>query len=124
MAGVLDTLTPYLSPSLAPSHSYHHRTPPQRRDVQESFAHAPVERLVAEGDVDDKRSINYEILKNKGLTPARKKEVRNPRVKHRKKYEKSLVRLKSFKHVVKDTQSAYKGEQTGIKKNLARSVKF
>ena len=75
-------------------------------------------------DPSDKRSINYQIMKNKGLTPARKKEQRNPRVKHRKKYEKSLIKLKSFKAVQRDQSAPYKGEATGIKKNLARSVKF
>ncbi|XP_039281412.1 something about silencing protein 10 isoform X2 [Nilaparvata lugens] len=41
-------------------------------------------------DADDleegKRAITYEMAKNKGLTPKRKKELRNPRVKHRNKY--------------------------------------
>lgn len=71
-----------------------------------------------------KRLINYDILKNKGLTPARSKEQRNPRVKHRRKYEQSMKKLKSFKSVMKTQDKPYMGEQTGIKKNLARSVKF
>lgn len=52
---------------------------------------------VVEGDVEgelEKRGITYEMAKNKGLVPVRKKEQRNPRVKHRMKYQKAKVRRK------------------------------
>lgn len=39
-----------------------------------------------------KRAITYEMAKNRGLTPYRKKELRNPRVKHRNKYRKATIR--------------------------------
>ncbi|KAG0671074.1 hypothetical protein C6P45_001361 [Maudiozyma exigua] len=72
-----------------------------------------------------KRAINYQILKNKGLTPKRKKDNRNARVKKRKKYEQAKKKLKSVRAVYSGGQSgAYEGEKTGIKKNLIRSVKF
>ncbi|KAK9473775.1 Sas10 C-terminal domain-containing protein [Dipodascopsis tothii] len=74
--------------------------------------------------VDGKRAINYQILKNKGLTPKRNKDNRNSRVKKRKKYEKAKKKLASMKAVYKAPQTAYGGEKTGIKKNLSRSVKF
>lgn len=75
---------------------------------------------------NDKRRADYKILANKGLTPHRKKELRNPRVKHRNKYEKAKKKLSSFKNVVKDkaTLASYKGELTGIKSDLSRSAKF
>ncbi|KAL3232885.1 Something about silencing protein 10 [Nakaseomyces bracarensis] len=74
---------------------------------------------------DGKRAINYQILKNKGLTPKRKKDNRNSRVKKRKKYEKAQKKLKSVRAVYSGGQTgAYEGEKTGIKKNLTRSVKF
>lgn len=41
-----------------------------------------------------KRAITYEMAKNRGLTPYRKKELRNPRVKHRNKYRKAMIRRK------------------------------
>lgn len=41
-----------------------------------------------------KRAITYQMAKNKGLTPYRKKEQRNPRVKHRNKYRKAKIRRK------------------------------
>lgn len=74
---------------------------------------------------DGKRAINYQILKNKGLTPKRKKDNRNSRVKKRKKYEKAQKKLKSVRAVYSGGQNGpYEGEKTGIKKNLTRSVKF
>lgn len=41
-----------------------------------------------------RRAITYKMSKNKGLTPHRKKEQRNPRVKHKLKYRKALIRRK------------------------------
>lgn len=73
---------------------------------------------------DGKRAINYQILKNKGLTAKRKKETQNSRVKKRKKYEQAQKKLKSVRQVFKGQQGAYGGESTGIKKNLSRSVKL
>ncbi|CCF56395.1 hypothetical protein KAFR_0B00970 [Kazachstania africana CBS 2517] len=74
---------------------------------------------------DGKRAINYQILKNKGLTPKRKKDNRNSRVKKRKKYEKAQKKLKSVRAVYSGGQSGpYEGEKTGIKKNLTKSAKF
>ncbi|SMN18284.1 similar to Saccharomyces cerevisiae YDL153C SAS10 Essential subunit of U3-containing Small Subunit (SSU) processome complex [Maudiozyma saulgeensis] len=82
------------------------------------------EAIEAVGE-NGKRAINYQILKNKGLTPKRKKDNRNSRVKKRKKYEQAKKKLKSVRAVYSGGQSGvYEGEKTGIKKNLIRSVKF
>lgn len=76
-------------------------------------------------DENSKRAINYQILKNKGLTPFRKKENKNSRVKKRKKYEKAKIKLKSInKNFVRDDITSYEGEKTGIKKNLIKSKKL
>ncbi|KAF9438332.1 hypothetical protein BGZ76_008615 [Entomortierella beljakovae] len=75
-------------------------------------------------DENDKRSISWQILKNKGLTPHRKKEQRNPRVKNRNRYEAAKKKIKSVKRVFTRLEGAYGGEKTGIKTGLARSVKF
>ena len=73
-----------------------------------------------------KRMASYKILKNKGLTPHRKKENRNPRVKRRAKYETAQKRLKDFRRVAVDKSrvGSYGGEKSGIKTNLSRSVRL
>ncbi|KAI9763981.1 MAG: hypothetical protein M1840_008928 [Geoglossum simile] len=75
---------------------------------------------------DGKRAIGYTIEKNKGLAPKRKKDVRNPRVKKRKKYEDKLKKLGSIRQVYKggEGRGGYKGELTGIKTELVRSIKL
>lgn len=74
---------------------------------------------------DGKRAISYAIEKNKGLHGKRKKEVRNPRVKKRKKFEEKKKRLGSVRQVYKGGEGkGYQGELTGIKGNLVRSVKL
>ena len=75
--------------------------------------------------VGQKRAATYEILKNKGLTPHRKKENRNPRVKKRDKYEKALIAKKGqVREVITGEGGKYGGELTGIKANNARSRKI
>lgn len=75
---------------------------------------------------DGKRAITYTIEKNKGLAPKRKKDVRNPRVKKRKKYEEKKKKLGSMRQVYKggEGKGGYGGELTGIKKGLVKSVKL
>ena len=55
--------------------------------------------LVDVADESGKRAINYQIMKNKGLTPRRKKDNRNSRVKKRKKYDQAQKKLKSVRAV-------------------------
>ncbi|KAL8766544.1 MAG: hypothetical protein Q9209_006687 [Squamulea sp. 1 TL-2023] len=75
---------------------------------------------------DGKRGISYVIEKNKGLAPKRKKDVRNPRVKKRKKFEDKKKKLGSVRAIYKggEGRGGYKGELTGIKGGLIRSVKL
>jgi len=75
---------------------------------------------------DGKRAIGYTIEKNKGLAPKRKKDVRNPRVKKRKKYEEKKKKLGSMRQVYRggEGKGGYGGELTGIKRGLVRSVKL
>ncbi|XP_039959116.1 something about silencing protein 10 [Bactrocera tryoni] len=75
-------------------------------------------------DEDTRRGITYQIAKNKGLTPARKKELRNPRVKHRNKFRKALVRRKGAVRTVRKETKRYGGEISGIKATVSKSVKF
>lgn len=57
---------------------------------------------------------------------ARKKEVRNPRVKKRMKYEAKLKKLGSMKAIYKggEERGGYSGEKTGIKAGVVKSVKL
>lgn len=75
---------------------------------------------------DGKRGISFAIEKNRGLTPKRKNEVTNPRVKKRKKFEDKSKKLRSMKPFWKggEGRGGYGGEVTGIKKGLVKSVKF
>lgn len=76
--------------------------------------------------LDGKRAINYMIEKNKGLAPKRKKDVRNPRVKKRKKFAEKQKKLGSMRQVYKggESREGYGGEATGIKTRLVKSVKL
>lgn len=109
-----------------------HKTKAKKDDKtarKEALAAASkVDRVVEVETVgeDGKRKINYQIEKNKGLTPRRKKDVRNPRVKKRKKFEEKQKKLKSMKAVYKGGEGpgGYQGETTGIKTGLIKSVKL
>ncbi|KAH8396066.1 hypothetical protein KR222_002666 [Zaprionus bogoriensis] len=71
-----------------------------------------------------RRGITRQIAKNKGLTPHRKKEVRNPRVKHRSKFRRALIRRKGAVRTVRNEIKRYGGEISGIKATVTKSVKF
>lgn len=109
-----------------------HRTKAKKDDKtarKEALAAAKITDRVVEVSTigeDGKRKINYQIEKNKGLAPKRKKDVRNPRVKKRKKYEEKQKKLKSMKAVYQggEGKGGYQGETTGIKTGLIKSVKL
>lgn len=73
---------------------------------------------------EEKRGITYQISKNKGLTPHRKKEQRNPRVKHRNKYRKAKIRRKGAVREVRKEITRYGGEISGIKAGVRKSIKL
>ncbi|KAK0709153.1 Sas10 C-terminal domain-containing protein [Lasiosphaeria miniovina] len=86
------------------------------------------ERIVESAEIgpDGKRQITYQIQKNKGLMPTRRKEVRNPRVKKRMMYEDKKKKLRSVKATYKggEGRGGYQGELSGIKTNLVKSTKL
>ncbi|XP_011166612.2 something about silencing protein 10 [Solenopsis invicta] len=75
-------------------------------------------------DEEAKRAITYQIAKNRGLTPYRKKELRNPRVKHRNKYRKAKIRRKGAVREVRTELTRYSGEISGIKAGVKKGIKF
>ncbi|CAL8355403.1 something about silencing protein 10 [Gadus morhua] len=73
---------------------------------------------------DAKRKITYEMAKNKGLTPKRKKINRNPRVKHREKYRRAQIKRKGQVREVRREETRYSGEHSGIRSGLKKSIKL
>ncbi|QDS74389.1 hypothetical protein FKW77_005532 [Venturia effusa] len=102
----------------------------EKKLAAEAYARAEKEGAVVhkieEIGADGKRKISYQIEKNKGLTPHRKKESRNPRTKKRKQFEDKQKKLSSQKAVWKggEGKGGYKGELSGIKTNLVKGVKL
>lgn len=73
---------------------------------------------------DGKRTITYQIAKNKGLLPYRNKEYRNPRVRNRMKYRRAKIRRKGQVREPRREITKYGGELTGIRKDVSRSIKI
>lgn len=71
-----------------------------------------------------KRGINRQIAKNKGLTVTKRRELRNPRVKNRRKFTKAVKNRKGAVQPIRSKTNLYGGEATGIKTHLKRSVKI
>jgi len=71
-----------------------------------------------------RRTVTDQILRNRGLTPHRKKELKNPRVKHRLKYRKAKIRRRGQIRPVRNELTAYAGEMSGIRAAVKRSVRL
>ncbi len=73
---------------------------------------------------ESRRHATRTIVSNRGLTPYRKADVRNPRVHMRHKYEKAMTKRRALVREYKGRDEQYAGEKTGIKTHLTRSVKL
>ena len=93
-------------------------------EQEEASGGAPPNIPEEESEEIGKRGINYQIAKNKGLTPHRPKEQRNPRVKHRNKFRKAKIRRKGAIREPRKELQRYGGENSGIKATVIRSVKL
>ncbi|NWX51273.1 SAS10 protein, partial [Steatornis caripensis] len=83
------------------------------------------EAAVLEGeDPNKKRGVTYQMIKNKGLTPKRKKIDRNPRVKHREKFRRAKIRRKGQVREVRRELHRYAGELSGIRAGVKKSRKL
>ncbi|XP_069699370.1 something about silencing protein 10 [Periplaneta americana] len=93
---------------------------------KESSGHSEMEeeKMEAEAEEEEKRGITYQIAKNKGLTPYRKKEMRNPRVRHRNKYRKAQIRRKGQIREPRKEIEKYGGEISGIKIGVVKGIKI
>ncbi|XP_071497186.1 something about silencing protein 10-like [Diadema antillarum] len=77
-----------------------------------------------EEEEEGKRGITYQISKNRGLTPHRRKELRTPRVKHRMKFKKAKVRRKGQVREARTELHRYGGEASGIRSGVIKSIKI
>lgn len=78
-------------------------------------------------ETEERRSAGYKIMKNKGLTRIRKKEVRNSRVKYRNKFEDAVMRRKGqVQDKIREGTSNgdYDGEETGLRTHLKKSIRI
>ncbi|XP_075400353.1 something about silencing protein 10 [Tenrec ecaudatus] len=75
-------------------------------------------------DPKAKRAITYQIAKNRGLTPRRKKIDRNPRVKHREKFRRAKIRRRGQVREVRREEQRYSGELSGIRAGVKKSIKL
>lgn len=91
----------------------------KRTEEQETL-----EDPVTEEDPNQKRGVTYQMIKNKGLTPRRKKIDRNPRVKHREKFRRAKIRRKGQVREVRREIHRYGGELSGIRAGVKKSRKL
>uniref|UniRef100_A0A0A9Y5B6 Something about silencing protein 10 n=1 Tax=Lygus hesperus TaxID=30085 RepID=A0A0A9Y5B6_LYGHE len=75
-------------------------------------------------DDEEKRPITYQMMKNKGLTPKRKKDVRNPRVHNKNKFKKAVKNRRGQVREVRKELKKYGGEMSGINKFVSKSIKL
>ncbi|KAL2680913.1 hypothetical protein Neosp_008516 [[Neocosmospora] mangrovei] len=109
-----------------------HKSKKNKEEKAERYAAyaaaSKADRVVEKEEIgeDGKRKITYAIEKNKGLTPKRGKDVRNPRVKKRKQYEAKQKKLKSMKPIWQggEPKGGYQGELSGINTAVIKSTRL
>lgn len=98
------------------------------KEAKEATKQAKYSRMlltpVEEEDAEGKRSITWQMEKNRGLTPHRKKTNKNPRKKYKLKHEKAVIRRKGQVRDIRAATTNYGGEASGIRTNISRSVRF
>lgn len=94
----------------------------KRKKNEPQYENELMEEEEVEGDA--KRRITYQMSKNKGLTPKRKKIDRNPRVKHREKFRRAQIRRKGQVREVHREETRYSGEWSGIRAGVKKSIKL
>jgi len=87
-----------------------------------------IEKIITSHDDEfmegEKRGINRAMQNNRGLTRSRNKKVKNPTTKYRHKHEQVMKKRKGAVRNMRTQDKPYRGEATGIKKNVVRSKTF
>ena len=96
----------------------------KRKEKADKYAYEPGLVAVPEEDISGKREIGQKIMSNRGLTPHRKKETKNPRVRLRGKHDRAVTRRKGTIREAKEQTAGYGGELTGVKTSVVKSRKF
>ncbi|XP_007523593.1 something about silencing protein 10 [Erinaceus europaeus] len=99
----------------------------QEMEDKQKLKRKKEERDAEEAALEDpnaKRAITYQIAKNRGLTPRRKKIDRNPRVKHREKFRRARIRRRGQVREVRREEQRYSGELSGIRAGVKKSIKL
>ena len=94
-------------------------------EIQEDSGDEPMETNENNPEeLEERRAITYQIAKNKGLQPKRNKLNRNPRVKHKVKFQKAKVRRKGQVREVRTEVKKYGGEMSGINMRVKKGIKL
>ncbi|XP_073280576.1 protein THALLO [Primulina huaijiensis] len=88
------------------------------------YSRTPEVSSLPDDTVDGKRIITHQMEKNRGLTRARKKLIKNPRKKYKVKHRKAEIRRKGQVREVRKPTGSYGGEATGINAGISRSIRF
>jgi U3 small nucleolar RNA-associated protein 3 len=96
-----------------------------RKDVRKAMHQVAPKFPRVEREIEGERTVNKQILKNRGLVPHKNRLNRNPRVKKREQYRKAQIRRRgAVREIRTDEGHKYGGEGTGIKTGLSRSRKL
>uniref|UniRef100_A0A1D2A5Z8 Sas10 C-terminal domain-containing protein n=1 Tax=Auxenochlorella protothecoides TaxID=3075 RepID=A0A1D2A5Z8_AUXPR len=96
-----------------------------RRVAKEAYKYPDTQVPLEEPQAPGARGITTAIEKNRGFTPHRRRDLKNPRKKNRIKFDEATVRRKGQVQGVKaGAAGSYGGEATGIKSRISKSVKF
>lgn len=79
---------------------------------------------LADDTTIEARGITREIERNRGLTPHRRKDLKNPRKKGQHKFAEATKRRKGQVQDVKKAPGAYGGEASGIKTHVTKSTRL
>ncbi|CAK0782908.1 hypothetical protein CVIRNUC_006103 [Coccomyxa viridis] len=91
---------------------------------KDKYSAAPSFPPMADQTVEGARPVSKAVEKNRGLTPHRRKDIKNPRVKNKMRFEKKSKARRGQVQEAREPSGAYGGEATGIKGNVSKSRRF